>query len=54
MQTKGLRLTQYLDKYSAQGKEYTEKLETTIKKNSLSDFENAELFSIGLRKVINL
>jgi len=29
----GLKLTQYLDKYSAQGKEYTEKLETTIKKN---------------------
>ena len=50
----GLRLTQYLDKYSAQGKKYTEKLETTIKKNSLSDFENAKLLSTGLRKGIQL
>lgn len=50
----GLKLTQYLDKYSAQGKKYTEKLETTIKKNSLSDFENAKLLSTGLRKGIQL
>ena len=50
----GLKLTQYLDKYSAQGKQYTEKLETTIKKNSLSDFENAKLLSTGLRKEIKL
>ena len=47
-------IPQYLDKYSAQGKEYTEKLKTTIKKNSLSDFENAKLLSTGLRKGIQL
>ena len=50
----GLKLTQYLDKYSAQGKKYTEKLELTIKKNLLSDFENAKLLSTGLRKGIKL
>ena len=50
----GLKLTQYLDKYSAQGEQYTKKLETTIKKNSLSDFENAKLLSTGLRKGITL
>jgi len=50
----GLKLTQYLDKYSAQGKKYTEILKTTIKKNSLSDFENAKLLSTGLRKEIKL
>ena len=50
----GLKLTQYLDKYSAQGKKYTEILKTTIKKNSLSDFENAKLLSTGLRKGIHL
>jgi len=50
----GLKLTQYLDKYSAQGKKYTEILKATIKKNSLSDFENAKLLSTGLRKGIQL
>jgi len=50
----GLKLTQYLDKYSAMGMEYTKKLELTIKKNSLSDFENAKLLSTGLRKEIKL
>jgi len=50
----GLKLTQYLDKYSAQGKKYTEILKATIKKNSLSDFENAKLLSTGLRKEIKL
>jgi Bax protein len=50
----GLKLTQYLDKYSATGMEYTKKLELTIKKNSLSDFENAKLLSTGLRKEIKL
>jgi len=50
----GLKLTQYLDKYSATGMEYTKKLEITIKKNSLSDFENAKLLSTGLRKEIKL
>jgi len=50
----GLKLTQYLDKYSATGTEYTKKLELTIKKNSLSDFENAKLLSTGLRKEIKL
>ena len=43
----GLKLTQYLDKYAATGKQYTKKLELTIKKNSLLDFENAKLFSIN-------
>jgi Bax protein len=50
----GLKLTKYLDKYAATGKQYTEKLELTIKKNSLSDFDNAKLLSTGLRKEINL
>ena len=50
----GLKLNKYLDKYSATGEEYTKNLELTIKKNSLSDFENAKLFSVGLRKEINL
>ena len=50
----GLKLTKYLDKYSAQGKKYIEKLETTIKKNSLVDFDNARLLSTGLRKGIKL
>ena len=50
----GLKLTQYLDKYAATGKEYTKNIELTIKKNSLSDFENAKLFSTGLRKGIKL
>ena len=50
----GLKLTQYLDKYSAQGKKYTEILEVTIKKNLLSDFENVKLLSTGLRKGIQL
>ena len=50
----GLKLNKYLDKYSATGEEYTKNLELTIKKNSLSDFDNAELFSVGLRKEINL
>jgi len=50
----GLKLTQYLDKYSAMGMEYTKKLELTIKKNSLSDFENVKLLSTGLRKGIKL
>ena len=50
----GLKLTQYLDKYAATGKEYTKNIELTIKKNSLSDFENAKLLSTGLRKGIKL
>jgi len=50
----GLKLTQYLDKYSATGMEYTKKLELTIKKNSLSDFENVKLLSTSLRKEIKL
>ena len=50
----GLKLTRYLDKYAATGKEYTKKLEMTIKKNSLSDFDNAKLLSTGLRKGIKL
>ena len=50
----GLKLTQYLNNYAATGKQYTKKLELTIKKNSLSDFENAKLLSTGLRKGIKL
>ena len=50
----GLKLTQYLDKYAATGKEYTKNIELTIKKNSLSDFENVKLLSTGLRKGIKL
>ena len=50
----GLKLTQYLDKYAAIGVEYTKKLELTIKKNSLTDFDNAKLLSASLRKEIKL
>ena len=50
----GLALTKYLNNYAANGEEYTKKIELTIKKNSLSDFENAKLLSTGLRKGINL
>ena len=50
----GLKLTKYLDKYAAAGTKYIEIIELTIKKNSLSDFEDAKLLSIGLRKGINL
>jgi Bax protein len=50
----GLKLTQYLDKYAATGEEYIKKLELTINKNSLTDFEDAKLLSTGLRKGIQL
>jgi len=50
----GLKLTQYLNKYAATGEDYIKKLELTINKNSLSDFENAKLLSTGLRKGIQL
>mgnify|MGYP002035989590 CR=1 FL=1 len=50
----GLKLTKYLDKYAANGEEYVKKIEQTINKNSLTDFENAELLPTGLRKEIRL
>ena len=50
----GLKLTKYLDKYAATGEQYTKKIELTIKKNALSDFESAKLYSVGLREGINL
>jgi len=50
----GLKLTKYLNKYAATGEEYTKKLEQMIKKNSLTDFEDAKLLSTGLRKEIQL
>ena len=42
------------DEFFFSGKEYIKKLELTIKKNLLSDFENAKLLSTGLRKEIKL
>ena len=50
----GLKLTKYLHKYAAAGQDYTKKLELTIIKNSLLDFDNAKLLSTGLRKGIKL
>ena len=50
----GIKLTKYLYKYAETGKAYTKVLELIIRQNSLSDFDNAELFSIGVRKGIKL
>ena len=39
----GLELTKYLEKYASIGKKYVEILESIIKKNSLTDFDKANL-----------
>lgn len=50
----GLKLTKYLESYAENGQEYIKKIEKTIEQNALVEFEDAELFSIGLRKGIRL
>ncbi len=49
-----LELVDYLDKYAATGKEYTEILKKIIRQNSLTDFDDAKLLptSKKLKKLI--
>ena len=49
-----LELVDYLDKYAATGKEYTEILKKIIQQNSLTDFDDAKLLptSKKLKKLI--
>ena len=49
-----LQLTQYLEKYAGIGKKYVEILDDIIRKNSLTDFDNAELLPTKLKKGIAL
>ena len=50
----GLDLTKYLKKYSAIGEKYVAILEAIIEKNSLDDFDNANLLPTKLKKGIAL
>jgi len=50
----GLKLTTYLEKYASIGEKYVEIIESIIKKNSLSDFDNADLLPTKLKKGIAL
>ena len=50
----GLDLTKYLKKYSAIGEKYVVILEDIIEKNSLADFDNANLLPTKLKKGIAL
>ena len=50
----GLDLTKYLKKYSAIGEKYVAILEDIIEKNSLADFDNANLLPTKLKKGIAL
>ena len=50
----GLKLTSYLEKYASIGEKYVEILESIIRKNSLSDFDNANLLPTKLKKGIAL
>jgi Bax protein len=50
----GLKLTSYLEKYASIGEKYVEILESIIRKNSLSDFDNANLLPTKLKKSIAL
>ena len=49
-----LQLTQYLEKYAGIGKKYVKILDDIIRKNSLTDFDNAELLPTKLKKGIAL
>jgi len=50
----GLKLTKYLEKYAGIGKKYVEILELIIKRNSLTDFDDANLLPTKLKKGIAL
>jgi len=50
----GLDLTQYLKNYSEIGDQYVEILELIIRKNSLTDFDAADLLPIKMKKGLNL
>ncbi len=50
----GLKLTKYLEKYASIGKKYVEILEMIIKRNSLTDFDDANLLPTKLKKGIAL
>jgi len=53
-QITGLDLTQYLKNYSQIGKKYVEILESIITKNSLEDFDKANLLPTKLKKGVAL
>ena len=50
----GLELTKYLEKYASIGKKYVEILEDIITKNSLTDFDSANLLPTKLKKGVAL
>jgi len=50
----GLKLTKYLKRYASIGQKYVEILEQIIKRNSLTDFDDANLLPTKLKKGIAL
>jgi len=50
----GLKLTKYLERYASIGHKYVEILELIIKRNSLTDFDDANLLPTKLKKGIAL
>ena len=50
----GLELAKYLKNYAAIGKKYVEIIEDIIEKNSLTDFDKADLLSTNLKKGLAL
>ena len=50
----GSELTQYLKKYAAIGQKYVDILDTIIEKNSLEDFDKANLLPTNLKKGVAL
>ena len=50
----GIELTQYLKSYAANGELYIKILDDIINRNSLTDFDNAGLLPIKLKKGVSL
>ncbi len=50
----GLQLTKYLKNYASIGEKYVRILEDIIEKNSLTDFDHANLLTTKLKKGVNL
>jgi len=50
----GLKLTQYLKNYASIGEKYVRILEDIIEKNSLTDFDKANLLPTKLKKGVTL
>ena len=50
----GLNLTKYLKNYASIGMKYVEILDSIIVKNSLTDFDNANLLPTKLKKGLAL